>query len=66
EKLKSAPRDYPKDHPEIELLKFKSYLAVHKVSNGEVLSDKFLQYSTKIFKALHPFDKFLNDAIENH
>ena len=66
EKLKSAPRDYPKDHPEIELLKFKSYLAVHKVSNGEVLSDKFLQYSTKIFKLLHPFDNFLNTAIENH
>ncbi len=64
EKLKSAPRDYPKDHPEIELLKFKSYLAVHKVKNKEVLSDKYLQYSTKIFKSLQPFDKFLNDAIE--
>ena len=64
EKLKSAPRNYPKDHPEIELLKFKSYLAVHKVKNKEVLSAKYLQYSTQIFKSLQPFDKFLNDAIE--
>jgi len=63
EKLKTAPRDYPKDHPEIELLKFKSYLAVHNVRNNEVLSDNYLQHATKVFKALHPFDKFLNDAI---
>ena len=63
EKLKTAPRDYPKDHPEIELLKFKSYLAVHSVRNNEVLSDNYLQHATKVFKALYPFDKFLNDAI---
>ena len=64
EKLKTAPRDYPKDHPEIELLKFKSFLALHKVTDKDVVSEKYLQHSVKVFKALHPFDKFLNDAIE--
>ena len=64
EKLKTAPRDYPKDHPEIELLKFKSFLAIHNLKNNEVLSDGYLQNATKVFKALQPFDKFLNNAIE--
>jgi len=64
EKLKTAPRDYPKDHPEIELLKLKSFLAVHKITNKDVFSKKYLQHAVKVFKALHPFDKFLNDAIE--
>jgi uncharacterized protein (TIGR02453 family) len=29
ERLKTAPRGYPKDHPEIELLRYKSFLAMH-------------------------------------
>ena len=29
EKLKTAPKGYPKDHPHIELLKLKSYLVVN-------------------------------------
>ncbi|MCB0738432.1 MAG: DUF2461 domain-containing protein, partial [Bacteroidetes bacterium] len=33
EKLKTAPKDYPKDHPEIELLKHKSFLAVHNLQD---------------------------------
>ena len=52
------------NHPEIELLKYKSFLAVLKVTDKNVLSEKYLQHAVKVFRALHPFDKFLNDAIE--
>lgn len=62
EKLKTAPRDYPKDHPEIELLKHKSFLAVHQCGDNEVLSDSFLNHCVQTFKALYPFDQFLNQA----
>src|SRR5450759_269167 len=34
EKLKKAPKGYPSDHPNIELLKFKSYLIVNEVNDG--------------------------------
>lgn len=64
EKLKTAPKDYPIDHPEIELLKFKSFLAVHKLTDKEVLSPKFINHTVKLFKALNPFDNFLNAAAE--
>ena len=60
DKLKTAPKGYPKDHPEIELLRFKSYLAVHNVTNKQVLSPDFLDYTMTVFEALHPFDAFLN------
>ncbi|XOV93640.1 MAG: DUF2461 domain-containing protein [Bacteroidota bacterium] len=62
EKLKTAPKDYPKDHPEIDLLKHKSFLATHQCTNAEVLSDDFLSHCTKVFQALYPFDQFLNQA----
>lgn len=64
EKLKTAPRDFPKDHPEIEWLKHKSFLASHKCSDEKVLSPDFLDHCTNVFRALDPFDRFLNGAME--
>jgi uncharacterized protein (TIGR02453 family) len=60
EKLVKAPKEFPKDHPDIELLKYKSYLAVHKTDDKTVLSKDFVRYSTGAFKALKPFGDFLN------
>ena len=60
EKLKTAPRDYPKDHPEIELLRFKSFLAVHHCSDEVVLSDQYLDHCTEVYRAVLPLDEFLN------
>lgn len=62
EKLKTSPRGYSIDHPEIELLRYKSFLATHMVSDEQVLDDDFLQHSTKVFEALYPFDQFLNNS----
>lgn len=65
EKLKTSPRDYPADHPEIELLRYKSFLAVHRPDDDQVLSGDFLQHCVRVFEALFPFDQFLNKPIEN-
>lgn len=64
EKLKTAPRDYPKDHPEIELLRHKSYLATHRCADEQVLSDGFLAHCGRVYEALFPFDQFLNRAMD--
>ena len=63
EQLKTAPRDYPKDHPEIELLKYKSFLASHPCKDSVVTSTDFVKHAGKTFRALYPFDQFLNDAL---
>ena len=60
EQLKSAPRGYDKDHPDLDLLRFKSFLAVHRMKDATVLKDDFLSHATKVFKAMHPFGQFLN------
>jgi uncharacterized protein (TIGR02453 family) len=60
DKLKKAPKDYPADHPEIELLKYKSFLAAHYCQDEKVLDTGFLEHAGKVFKALKPFDDFLN------
>lgn len=64
DKLKTVPKGYPKDHPELELLKFKSYLAMNSCDDKLVTSDDFLKHATSAFKAIKPFDDFLNRAAD--
>jgi len=66
EKLKTTPRDYPADHPYIELLRYKSYLVTHKLHDEDTMSENFLNYSREVFKALKPFDDFLNNSLNLH
>lgn len=61
EKLKKAPKGYPSDHPNIELLKFKSYLIVNEVNDGFVLSQNYFDHVLKVLKAMKPFNDFLNE-----
>jgi uncharacterized protein (TIGR02453 family) len=60
EKLKTAPKGYPKDHPNIELLKYKSYLVVNNASDKMVLDDDFQDHVIKVFKAMKPLNDYLN------
>lgn len=64
EKLKTAPKGFPKDHPELELLKYKSYLVANNCDDKLVTSKDFLKHATSVFKAMKPFDDFLNRAAD--
>jgi len=61
EKLKTAPKGYPKDHPHIELLKFKSYLVVNEASDKMVLSNEFFNHVISVFQAMKPLNDYLNE-----
>jgi uncharacterized protein (TIGR02453 family) len=61
EKLKTAPKGYPSDHPYIDLLKFKSYLVVNEVSDKLVHSENFPDQVMNVFKAMKPFNDYLNE-----
>ncbi|MGC1389469.1 MAG: DUF2461 domain-containing protein [Bacteroidales bacterium] len=61
EKLKTVPKGYPKDHPYIELLKFKSYLVVNEASDKKVLSKDFFDHVISVYRAMKPLNDFLND-----
>ncbi len=64
EKLKTTPKGYAAEHPEIELLKQKSFLASHQLSDSQVTSSDFLDHAARVFKVLYPFDEFLNRSKE--
>ena len=67
EKLKTFPRGFPGDFPEIELLKYKSYTVIKSVPDGFIQSKKLTEEITRVFKAMYPFNRFINMAIaENY
>ena len=64
EQLKTAPKNYSKDHPEIELLRFKSYIMVKNMKDGELTKKDFEDKCIESFKVLYPFDQFLRRALD--
>ena len=65
EKLKSAPRGFPKDFEHIGLLNYKHYAVGKTISDEIVNSEKFSKEIIKAFTALYPLNRFLNRIAED-
>ena len=63
EKLKTAPKGYDRDHPEIELLRLKEVVAIEHLTDAQVLSPKFGDHVIEAFTAMKPFLDYLNSVI---
>jgi uncharacterized protein (TIGR02453 family) len=63
DKLKTAPKGFPKDHPQVEWLKLKSFIVSHYFTDEEVSGNTFLKNVTSAFQTLKPLNDFLGDAI---
>ena len=63
EKLTKAPKGYTMDHPLINYLQLKSFLAVLSIRDSAVTSNSFNEESIQAFKRMHPLVKYLNTAI---
>ncbi len=63
EKLKTAPKGFPKEFPDIDLLKNKHYAVTHRVEDEFWFSDNLIDELTEIFSALYVLNRFLNNAI---
>lgn len=63
EELKSAPRGFDKEHPDVDLLRKKGYIAVRNFSDKEVLAPNFSEEVDNSFKALRPFFNLFSDVL---
>ncbi len=62
EQLKTAPKGYPKDHPQIKWLRYKDFLAGSTKNNVDFSSNKIIEEFIGDYKAMYPFIQFLNKA----
>lgn len=63
EKLKTAPRGFPKDHRLIEDLRWKDFIAVRNLNKSDIQNDNFIELSSRLFKTATPYMKFLCEAM---
>lgn len=63
EQVRTAPRGFEKDHPAIELLRFKQFWFERSFADKEVLADDFLLNVNKSFKAIRPFFDYVSEVL---
>lgn len=61
--LKTAPKDYEKDHPAIEFLKLKSFVASTPITDNELADKNFVKNTAKKLLLLQPLVAFINRAL---
>jgi uncharacterized protein (TIGR02453 family) len=64
DKLKTAPKGFPKDHQYIDLLRYKSFVFSNQLKNSDLLGKDFLDKIVYSFRLLHPVNAFLNEALK--
>ncbi len=63
DKLKTAPKGYPKDHPDIDLIRHKDYIVSKPLQDSEVMASDFIENAAKTFEVLFSLNQYLNQAI---
>ena len=64
EKLKTVPQPFPKDFPEGEMLKYKSYTVTNNIPDTFLERDDAIEQLVERFALMQPFNRFLNYTVE--
>lgn len=60
--LKTAPRGYEKDHPEIDLLRYKQFMLMTHLPDSLMTSTDLSTTVITLFKKMKPLNDFLNEV----
>jgi uncharacterized protein (DUF2461 family) len=63
DQVSSAPRGYSKDHPAIELLRYKQFVFKHEFTDKEVCSPGFVYKANDVFKKIRPFFNYMSEVL---
>ena len=63
DEVKTAPKGFDKEHPNIDLIKKKQFIFVRNFSDKEVLSNDFAKMIDDSFKAIHPYFDLMSDIL---
>ncbi len=62
-RLKTAPRGFDKDHPDVDLLQLKQLILYKNFSDKDVLDSKFIKQVNETFKKMRPFMDYMSEVL---
>lgn len=63
EQVKTAPKGFSKDHPSIDLLRYKQLTLSHTFSDEEVIETDFAKKADEGFQKLRPFFDYMSEIL---
>lgn len=60
EQLKTAPRDFDKEHSAIDLLRYKQFIVQRAFTDEEVLSADFVKHVVSTYETMRPFLDYMS------
>lgn len=64
DQLKTAPKNYPKDHIYAQVLKYKSFIVQFPLKDSEIKNKSYIQTTKQKFQLAQNFVNYLKKAIE--
>jgi len=61
--LKTAPKGFEKDHPDIDFLRYKQFMLKHSFSDKQVLANDFVKTVSDSFREMRPFFNYMSDIL---
>ncbi|MDH4298517.1 MAG: DUF2461 domain-containing protein [Cyclobacteriaceae bacterium] len=61
--VNTAPKGFSRDHPAIDLLRYKQYWFERAFTDKEVLDNSFLDNANKTFKSIRPFFDYMSEIL---
>lgn len=61
--VKTAPQGFAKDHPAIELLRYKQFFFRHHFTDKDVLAPDFVKKVNESFKTIRPWFDYMSDVL---
>ena len=63
DQVKTAPKGFSKDHPAIDLIRYKQFLLRRSFSDKETLSKHFLDMAVETYQAMRPFFDYMSEVL---
>jgi uncharacterized protein (TIGR02453 family) len=63
DQVKTAPQGYAKDHPAIDLLRYKQFLLMRPFTDKEVMLNSFLSEAVNTFEQMRPFFDYMSEVL---
>ena len=64
--VKTTPKGFSKDHPQIDLIRNRSFLFSHSFADKEVIDPGFLSEVVSRFKNIRPFFDYMSDILSHN